>query len=75
MLANLFNSVQGYKTYILAGLGAIVAIVGHFWGPLTIAGTVIPQISSPDMWKEIWAVGSLASLRHGITTSTQGGTQ
>ena len=75
MLANLFAAVQGKKTYILAALGAIVAIVGHFWGPITIAGTTIPAESSQDMWKAIWAVASLASLRHGISTSTQGGTQ
>jgi len=73
MLGNIFNAIQGKKTYILAGLGAIVAVVGHFWGPLNIAGTTIPQVATPDMWKAIWAVGSLASLRHGVSTS-QGGT-
>lgn len=74
MLGNALSVVQGKKTYILAGLGAVVAIVGHFWGPLSLAGNTIPQVSSADMWKAIWAVGSLASLRHGISTS-KGATQ
>lgn len=78
-LTNIMNAVQGKKTYILAVLGAFTAVVGHFWGPLSIAGTSIPQVATPDMWKAIWAVASLASLRHGISTSAatppQGGTK
>lgn len=68
MLTNIFNAMQGRKTYILAGLGALVSVVGHYWGPLSIAGQTIPQVSTDDMWKAIWAVASLASLRHGIST-------
>ena len=75
MLANALNALQGRKTYILAALGAVVAVVGHFWGPITLAGQTIPAIPTQDMWKEIWAVASLASVRHGITTSQGGPTQ
>lgn len=72
MLTKLLGSINGYKTYILAVLGALVAVLGHFWGPFTIANVPIPQVSTDDMWKAVWAVASLASLRHGISTSTQG---
>jgi len=69
MLTKMMDAVQGRKTYILAVLGAIVAIAGHFFGPLSLAGQAIPQIPTDEMWKAIWAVASLASLRHGISTS------
>jgi hypothetical protein len=72
MLSNAFNALQGKKTYVLAALGAVVAVVGHFWGPLSLAGQTIPAITSDDMWKAIWAVASLASVRHGISTSNGG---
>ena len=70
MLSKAFNALKGCKTYILASIGAIVAIVGHFWGPISVGGVSLPQVSLDDMWKAIWAVASLASLRHGISTSS-----
>ena len=72
MLNKLMNAIEGKKTYILALVGALTAVVAHFWGPITIGGTSIPQTSAADMWKAIWAVASLASLRHGISTSGSG---
>ena len=68
MLSQYISKINGYKTYILAVLGALIAVAGHLWGPTTLAGISIPQVSTDDMWKAIWAVASLASLRHGIST-------
>lgn len=66
MLKKLTDKIDGYKTYILAVLGAIAAIIGHFWGPTNFGPVPVPQVSTDEMWKAIWAVASLASLRHGM---------
>lgn len=66
MLSKLTSKIDGYKTYILAVLGAIAAIIGHFWGPTNLGPIPVPVVSTDEMWKAIWAVASLASLRHGM---------
>lgn len=53
--------MSGYKTYILAILGALYAISGFFTGHLD-ANTAIELLLGS---------GGLATLRHGISTSSQ----
>ena len=67
MLTKLADSVNGSKTYILAVVGIIIALVGHFYGPLQIAGTTIPAESWGDVWKVIYASGLIGSFRHAIS--------
>lgn len=66
MIGKLLDAVKGYKTYILSAIGVLVAIAGHFWGPINIAGTTIPQLSTDDMWKIIWESGIFSAIRNSI---------
>lgn len=64
-----FAAIDGSKTYILAGLGVVVALLGHFWGPINVAGATIPKESWNDVWSALQASGIVAALRHGIQKS------
>lgn len=64
------SSIDGYKSYILAAIGILVSLVGHVWGPITIAGAQIPQQSWSDVWKVVYASGVISALRHGISKNT-----
>ena len=66
-LDKIVSAIDGYKTYVLAGVGIVVALVGHFWGPVTIAGAQIPQESWSDVWKVVYASGIISALRHGVS--------
>jgi len=66
MLPKLLASVDGYKTYIVAVLGIVIALVGHFWGPITISGVQIPKTNWTDVWTAIQLSGLGATLRHAI---------
>lgn len=68
MLTNFFNRINGYKTYITVTVGAIVVIIGHFWGPLTLGGVSIPFVETSDMWRTIWEAISVAFLRKGVAS-------
>lgn len=68
-IAKVFDFIDGYKTYILAGFGILIALVGHFWGPVTVSGTTIPAQSWADVWKVVYASGIITFLRHGIQKS------
>ena len=67
MLTSLWNKIDGSKTYILAGLGIVVALIGHFWGPLNVAGATIPKESWNDVWAAVQASGIVAAIRHAIS--------
>lgn len=69
MFSKLFAAIQGYKTYILAVVGIIVAVVGHFWGPITIGSVSIPQMTWDQVWAVVWNGGLFAALRHGVENS------
>jgi hypothetical protein len=49
MLANLLQTIDGKKTYILIGLGAAVILVNHFIGQ--IPGT---PADSPDWLNQLY---------------------
>lgn len=66
MLTKLWTALEGYKTYLLAGLGIIVALTGHFWGPITLGSVQIPAMSWNEVWAIIWNGGLISALRHGI---------
>lgn len=68
-LTKFFDFINGKKTYILAGFGIVVALVGHFFGPVTVAGTTIPAETWADVWKVVYASGLVGFLRHGVQKS------
>ena len=59
------SAIDGYKTYILAAIGIIVAVVGHYWGPLQIGQVTVPQFSWNDVLGIAWKSGVIGALRHG----------
>lgn len=66
MLGNLMSKVDGYKTYILAVMGIIVAIIGHFWGPITFGTTDIPRYDWGQCWDMIWKCALVMTTRSAI---------
>lgn len=69
MLTKLWSALSGYKTYILAGLGIVVSVAGHFWGPFQVAGQTVPQLSWGDVWQVVWQSGLFSALRAGVAKS------
>lgn len=65
-----FNAIDGSKTYIIAGLGVVIVLAGHFWGPFSLAGGTVPKESWNDVWQALQASGIVASIRHGISKVT-----
>lgn len=66
MLKKLMDKIDGYKSYANAVLGAIIAVIGHFWGPIKMGPVDVPQVSSSAMLLLIWAAVALISGRHAI---------
>ena len=66
MLTKLSTAVAGYKTYILALAGILIALSGHFWGPYTIGSIQVPQFGWGEVWQIVWGGGLFAALRNGI---------
>ncbi len=62
MLTKLWTAIDGYKTYTLAGLGILVALSGHFWGPFNLGTLTVPAFSWPDVWNIIWNGGLFSAL-------------
>lgn len=62
MLTNLWGKLDGYKTYVLAVLGILIALAGHFWGPFTMGAVTIPAFTWPDVWNVLWNGGLFSAL-------------
>ena len=62
MLNKVWAAIDGYKTYILAGLGILIAIAGHFWGPFNLGDLTVPAFSWGEVWKIIWSGGLFSAL-------------
>lgn len=63
MMTKLWQALEGYKTYTLAGLGVLIALAGHFWGPFQIGSLEVPSFSWNDVFKILWN-GGLFSFLH-----------
>lgn len=68
MLTKLWAALDGYKTYVLAVFGILVALIGHFWGPVQIGAISIPQMDWPAVWNVVWN-GGLFSALHAKTST------
>jgi hypothetical protein len=66
-MGNLLGKVDGYKVYITAVLGALVAVVGHFWGPLHLGPVDVPAVTSGEMWAAVWAAVGAVNMRHAVS--------
>ena len=62
MLTKLWAALEGYKTYCLAGVGILIAIVGHFWGPVDVGSLQIPAFSWNDVFQVAWQSGLFSFL-------------
>lgn len=66
VLTKLIDAVAGYKTYILAGLGIVVAVAGHFWGPFQLGALTVPVFTWTEVWDTAWKGGLFSALRAGV---------
>lgn len=62
MLTKVWAALDGYKTYVLAVLGILIAVAGHFWGPFQVAGATVPAFSWGDVWQVVWNGGLFSAL-------------
>ena len=69
MLNKLWGALAGYKTYILAVVGILIALIGHFWGPVQIGSLSIPQMTWNEVWNVVWNGGLFAALRTGVAAA------
>lgn len=67
----MLSKLNGNKTYILAVLGIVVAVAGHFWGPFQIGDLQVPQFTWNQIVSIAWGSGLFAALRHGVSTQAQ----
>ena len=65
MLTKLFDSIKGYKTYTLSILGILIALAGHFYGPVQFGSLSVPYMGWSEVWNVIWTSGLFSALRHG----------
>ena len=66
MLTKLWTALDGSKTYLLALGGIVVALIGHFWGPVTVGPVQIPHLDWSGVWPIVYNSGLFAALRHGV---------
>ncbi len=69
MLTKVWAALSGYKTYTLAGIGVVVALAGHFWGPFQLGALSVPAMSWPEVWQVVWNGGLFSALRAGVAKS------
>lgn len=66
MLTKLWGALDGSKTYLLASLGIVVALAGHFWGPFNLGALSVPAMGWSDVWTVVWQSGLFSALRSGV---------
>lgn len=66
IMGNILAKVDGFKTYIAGTLGILVAVTGHFWGPIHVGPIDVPAIETAVMWRTIWEALTLMFLRAGV---------
>ena len=66
MLDKLTSKLSGYRTYITATVGILIALVGVVFGPIDLAGVSIPKITFNDFFKVVWEAALVVFLRKGI---------
>lgn len=69
-MASIWEFLKGKKTYVIAGSAIIVALFGHFFGPIMVDGNVtVPQYSWFNVYTIALNSGFFASIRHGIESN------
>lgn len=69
----MLDKTQGYKVYILCGIGAVYAIAGWLLGPVDIAGLQIPALDFNTMLQKLWDLALVAGFRSATKKVTNGG--
>lgn len=62
MLTKLWDALEGYKTYVLAVIGILVAVAGHFWGPFSLGSVQVPTFTWNEVFNVIWTSGLFSFL-------------
>jgi len=75
MFTKLWNFVDGKKTYVTSALTIVIALVGHFWGPLIIGPgqgiLTIPSVGWNGVWTAI-SVGAFGTSLKSALTKLEG---
>ncbi len=66
MLTGLWAKIDGYKSYILGVATILIALIGHFWGPITAGPIDVPTMSWSDTWALIWKGALIISGKSAI---------
>lgn len=66
MINKIVLGVSGYKTYVVAVVGILVAFVAAAWGPIDLGPVQVPAIEWKDFWGVLWNGGLLSFLRMGV---------
>lgn len=62
----ILNFASGYKTYITALVGILIAFVGWAFGPIEFGSVVVPDMSFKEFFEIFWAALLVIFLRKGI---------
>lgn len=68
IMPTLIAKLGGYKTYITALIGIVVAFLGVMWGPIHVGPIDIPAIPMNEFWKLVWEAFMIIFLRKGIAS-------
>lgn len=55
IMGNILAKIDGFRTYIAIGLGILIGVAGHFWGPITLGPVEVPFVTSKELWAMVWA--------------------
>lgn len=67
----ILNFANGYKTYITAVVGILIAFVGWTFGPIEVGNIVVPDMTFKEFFTIAWEALMIIFLRKGIKTDSK----
>lgn len=62
MLNKLWVALDGSKTYLLAIVGILVALAGHYFGGFSVGSLQVPAFTWNEVWGIVWSGGLFSAL-------------